>query len=151
MIARIVLKTHHTLKACSTIAFVIFCFSIIIRELILIVICSSMSSSSKCNATIDSYFMEYLKISPFGNTYPIPILQCTTIQLCKPLPHFMHPCSSLSVFSSLLNNRIQFYIIIKHHYSILFLQPSKSIDTTIHLYLSHSTHLQYPNITYLTI
>ena len=111
----------------------------------------SMSDSSKCNATIDSYFMEYLKISPFGNTYPIPILQCTTIQLCKPLPHFMHPCSSLSVFSSLLNNLIQFYIIIKHHYSILFLQPSKSIDTTIHLYLSHSTHLQSPNSTYITI
>ena len=117
MITRIVLKTHNTLKACSTIAFVIFCFSIIIRELILIVICSSISDSSKCNATIDSYFMEYLKICPSGNTYPIPILQSTTIQLCNPLPHFMHPCSSLS---GLFITPKQSNTILYHNYTPLF-------------------------------
>ena len=111
----------------------------------------SMSDSSKCNATIDSYFMESFIICPSGNTYPIPILQSTTIRLCNPLTHFMHSSSSLSAFSSLLNNRIHLYIIIIHHYSILFLQPAKFIDITIHLYLSHSTDLQYPNFTYPTI
>ena len=151
MIARTVLFTQSTLEPNSTIAFVIFYVSIIIRELILIVICSSMSNSSKCDFKIDSYFMESFIICPSGNTYPIPILQSTTIRLCNPLTHFMHSSSSLSAFSSLLNNRIHLYIIIIHHYSILFLQPAKFIDITIHLYLSHSTDLQYPNFTYPTI
>ena len=151
MIARTVLFTQSTLEPNSTIAFVIFYVSIIIREFILIVICSSMSDSSKCNATIDSYFIKFFKNSLSGNTYPIPILQFSTIQLCNPLTHFMHSSSSLSAFSSCPNNRIQFYIIIIHHYSILFLQPAKSILRTIHLYVSHPTHLQSPNITYPTI
>ena len=111
----------------------------------------SMSNSSKCKATIDSYFIEFFNNSLSGNTYPIPILQSTTIQLCNQLTHFIHSYSSLSAFSSLLNNRIHLYIIIIHHYSILFLQPAKFIDITIHLYLSHSTDLQYPNFTYPTI
>ena len=117
MIARIVLKTHNTLKACSMIAFVILYFSIIIRELIHIVICSSMFDSSKCDFKIDSYFMESFIISPSGNAYPIPILQCTTIQLCKPLPHFMHPCSSVS---GLFITPKQSNTILYHNYTPLF-------------------------------
>ena len=77
----------------------------------------SMSDSSKCNATIDSYFMESFIICPSGNTYPIPILQSTTIQLCNPLTHFMHPCSSLS---GLFITPKQSNTILYHNYTPLF-------------------------------